>query len=136
MSHDLTLAQKAAWHLARTLMAPVILFQVNDEFGVLPAYELDGAETVSDSVLPWVAGFAAATDLFPALMRLEDPALMEPLAILFSHFDPDDLEDADELLAVIEELEPPKDLAEAVEDLVRSVLLIADVSRPVKTQVP
>ncbi len=96
-------------------------------------YELEGAETVSESVLPWVAGFAAAADLFPALMRLDDPALVEPLAILFSHFDPDDLEDADELLAVIEELEPPKDLAEAVEDLVRSVLLIADVSRPVKT---
>lgn len=34
MSHDLTLAQKAAWHLARTLMAPVILFLVDDEFGV------------------------------------------------------------------------------------------------------
>ncbi|AZO07730.1 hypothetical protein EJ074_00245 [Mesorhizobium sp. M3A.F.Ca.ET.080.04.2.1] len=44
MSHDLTLAQKAAWSLARTLMAPVILFQVDDEFGVLPADELDGAD--------------------------------------------------------------------------------------------
>ena len=44
MSHDLTLAQKAAWHLARTLMAPVVLFQVDDEFGVLPADELDDAD--------------------------------------------------------------------------------------------
>ena len=44
MSHDLTLAQTAAWHLARTLMTSVILFQVNDEFGVLPADELDGAD--------------------------------------------------------------------------------------------
>ncbi|TGS14236.1 hypothetical protein EN852_013445 [Mesorhizobium sp. M2E.F.Ca.ET.209.01.1.1] len=44
MSHDLILAQKAAWSLARTLMAPVILFQVDDEFGVLPADELDGAD--------------------------------------------------------------------------------------------
>lgn len=99
-------------------------------------YELEGAETVSESVLPWVAGFAAATDLFPALMRLDDPALVEPLAILFSHVDPDDLEDADALLAVIDTLEPPADLAEAVEDLVRCVLLIADVSRPVRTQAP
>lgn len=93
-------------------------------------YELDGSASPSDSVLPWVAGFSAATDLFPALMRLDDPALLEPLAILFSHVDPDDLEDAEQLLPVIEELEPPKDLAEAVEDLVRCVLLIADVSRP------
>ncbi|RWG07822.1 hypothetical protein [Mesorhizobium sp.] len=44
MSHDLILAQKAAWSLARTLMAPVILFQVDDEFGVMPADELDGAD--------------------------------------------------------------------------------------------
>jgi len=44
MSHDLTLAQKVAWHLARTLMAPVVLFQVHDEYGVLPADELDDAE--------------------------------------------------------------------------------------------
>jgi hypothetical protein len=44
MSNDLVLAQKAAWNLARTLMAPVILFQVDGEFGVLPADELDGAD--------------------------------------------------------------------------------------------
>lgn len=44
MSHDLTLAQKAAWSLARTLMAPVVLFQVDDEFGVLAADELDDAD--------------------------------------------------------------------------------------------
>lgn len=44
MSHDLTLAQKAAWHLARTLMAPVVLFQVDNEFGVIPADELDDAD--------------------------------------------------------------------------------------------
>ncbi|WP_287140090.1 hypothetical protein [Mesorhizobium sp.] len=44
MSHDLTLAQKAAWHLARTLMAPVVLFQVDDKLGVLPADELDDAD--------------------------------------------------------------------------------------------
>ncbi|MBZ9764338.1 hypothetical protein LB553_26195 [Mesorhizobium sp. CA8] len=44
MSHDLILAQKAAWSLARTLMVPVILFQVDDEFGVMPASELDNAD--------------------------------------------------------------------------------------------
>lgn len=44
MSHNLELAQKHAWNLARTLMAPVILFQVDDEFGVVLADELDDAE--------------------------------------------------------------------------------------------
>jgi uncharacterized protein len=31
---------------------------------------------------------------------------------------------------VIETIEPPADLAEAVQDLVRAVMLIADVTRP------
>ena len=44
MSHDLSLAQSHAWNLARTLMVPVILFKVDDEYGVMPAAELDDAE--------------------------------------------------------------------------------------------
>ena len=86
--------------------------------------------SASDLTLPWVAGFAAAMDRFGGLLAMDHPGLLEPLAVLYAGFDPDDLEDADELLAVIETLEPPSDLAEAVEDLVRSVLLLADVSRP------
>jgi len=95
-------------------------------------YQLDDDASPSDTVLPWVAGFATAMALFPALMRIDDPALLEPLAVLYLHLDPDDLEDADALLEVMEELEPPAELDEAVEDLVRSVLLIADVSQPRK----
>jgi uncharacterized protein len=34
---------------------------------------------------------------------------------------------------VIETLEPPTDLAEAVQDLVRALMLIADVTRPRQT---
>jgi len=90
----------------------------------------DDEASVTEGVLPWVAGFAAAMDHFPALMAVDDPELVEPLALLYLHFDPDDLEDADALAAVIETLEPPADLAEAVQDLVRAVMLIADVTRP------
>jgi uncharacterized protein len=93
-------------------------------------FPLDDEDAPSDSVLPWVAGFAAAMDHFPALMAVEDPELIEPLALLYLHFDPADLEDADALAAVIETLEPPADLAEAVQDMVRAVMLIADVTRP------
>lgn len=99
-------------------------------------YQLEDDAAPSECALPWVAGFAAAMDLFPALMRLDDPELVEPLAILYSHFDPADLEDADQLLEVIETLEPAPDLAEAVQDLVRAVMLIADVSRPRPAQAP
>lgn len=90
----------------------------------------DEADTVAAIVLPWTAGFAAAMELFPELMAMDHAELVEPLALLFMHFDPDDLEDADALVAMIETLEPPADLAEAVQDIVRALMLIADVSRP------
>jgi len=96
-------------------------------------YELDDQATPSETVLPWVAGFATAVDLFTLLMDRYEGKLLEPLATLYRHLDPDDLEDAEELLAEIETLAPPETLVEAVEDLVRSVLLIADVSRPQPT---
>ena len=47
MSHNLELAQKHAWNLARTLMTTVILFRTGSEYGVLPADELDDADVVS-----------------------------------------------------------------------------------------
>ncbi len=99
-------------------------------------YQLDDEASPSETVLPWVAGFATAMDAFTLLMDRHEAAILEPLATLYRHFDPDDLEDADELLAEIETLELPADLPEAVEDLVRSVLLMADVSRPRTTGQP
>lgn len=95
-------------------------------------YELDEEASPSETVMPWVAGFATACALFPALMEVDDPEMLEPLATLYMHVDPDDLEDADELIAEIETLEPPQEVGEAVEGLVRSTLLIADVTRPAK----
>ena len=44
MSHDLSLAQSHAFHLAHTLMVPVTLFKSGDAFGVLPSDELDDDE--------------------------------------------------------------------------------------------
>ncbi len=96
-------------------------------------YQLDDQATPSETVMPWVAGFATAVDLFTGLMDRFEPRLLEPLATLYRHLDPDDLEDAEALLAEIETLAPPETLVEAVEDLVRSVLLMADESRPQPT---
>jgi uncharacterized protein len=96
-----------------------------------PGEEADD-EPPSQTVLPWIAGFAAAQEPFPSLMALDDPALLEPLALLYLHIPREDLEDADALLEVIDGIEPPETLAEAVEEIVRAVMLIADVSRPKK----
>jgi uncharacterized protein len=95
-----------------------------------PADEDDESGASLDAVYPWVAGFATAVELFPALMQRDAAALTEPLALLYRHLEPEDLEDADELLEEIESLEPPADLSEAVEGLVRATLLLADVAQP------
>ena len=87
----------------------------------------DGGAARSDPAYPWVAGFAAALETFPGLLAADEDVLTGPLALLYRHLDADDLEDADALLAEIETLEPPADLAAAVEELVRATLLLADV---------
>lgn len=84
----------------------------------------------TDAVYPWVAGFATAQEYFPGLMQFDAGALTAPLALLYRHLDPDDLEEADDLIEEIESLEPPADLSAAVEELVRATLLLADISRP------
>jgi uncharacterized protein len=83
-----------------------------------------------EAVYPWVAGFALAMNVFPRLMEQPAPAVSEPLALLYRHLDPDDLEDAEQLYEAIAALPELDDLAEAVQDLVRAVLLLADVGRP------
>lgn len=93
-------------------------------------FELDDDADPLETVMPWVAGFATAMTFFPQLMRNDSAAVLEPLAVLYRVFDPEDLEDADELLEMIEMIEPPDDLDAAVEGLVTSTLLLADVSRP------
>jgi len=81
-----------------------------------------------DAVLPWVAGCTAALETFPALLGSDDEALTAPLALLYRHVGTDTLDDADTLRAEIDALEPPEDLAAAVEELVRATLLLADVA--------
>jgi uncharacterized protein len=93
-------------------------------------FELDGDDVEFEALYPWVAGFATAMEFFPELMQRDAEGLTEPLALLYRHLDPDDLEDADDLLEEIESIEPPETLDEAVEDLVRAILLLADVGRP------
>ena len=96
-------------------------------------FELDDEDDVQGALLPWVAGFALGADSFPrGLMGCKDADLLDGLAGIYQFLDPDDLEDADDLLEAIEGIEPPNDLAEAVEVLVAHSLLLADVSRPQK----
>jgi uncharacterized protein len=89
----------------------------------------------SEVVLPWIAGFAAALEHFPALLDSAGPDAREPLATLFAHFDPADLEDVADLAGEIAAAPPPDTAEEAVEDLVRCALLLADAMQPTTTAV-
>ena len=91
-----------------------------------------GEEAVSPSevVLPWLAGFAAALEHFPALLDSAGAEAREPLAALFAHFDPADLDDVDDLAEEIANIEPPETADDAVEELVRCTLLLADAMQP------
>ncbi len=90
----------------------------------------DDEVSPSEVVLPWIAGFAAALEQFPALQDSAGPDARAPLAALYAHFDPADLEDVDDLADEIAALEPPQTADEAVEDLVRCTLLLADAMQP------
>lgn len=106
------------------------VFELSDDTDAAVDEDDESAPSSQDAVYPWVAGFATALELFPALSQLNPDALTEPLALLYRHLDPQDLEDADALLEEIDSLEPPEDLSESVEGLVRATLLLADIGRP------
>ncbi|MCM2438734.1 hypothetical protein HGO34_03250 [Agrobacterium vitis] len=51
---DLSLAQNHALDLARTLMVPVTLFEIDGEIGVMPSAEYDGDEdAIINDYDPW-----------------------------------------------------------------------------------
>ena len=112
------------------------VFELADETRVVPSDDDEAMPQGVDAVYPWVAGFAAALELFPGLMQTHSDALTEPLALMYRHLDPQDLEDADAVIDEINALEPPTDLSEAVEGLVRATLLLADVGRPLPRVMP
>jgi uncharacterized protein len=112
---------------SQTVTEPGAESSPDAEVAVVPAF---------GSVQAWVLGFAAAQEPFPELMEMDDALITEPLALMYQHLDPDDLEEADALLAEIESIEPPEDLSDAVECVVRAVLLLADVSRPLAKRRP
>jgi uncharacterized protein len=80
-------------------------------------------------VVPWAAGFALAAERWP-LPLPRGPAGDEALALIYQYLDPDDWPVAASLAERIAEMEPPGTLSEAVEDIVRAVLLLSDLTGP------
>lgn len=92
----------------------------------------DSGDADPAAVVPWVTGFAFAMECFPSLIDRDEPELTHPLALLFRHLPPEDLEDAQDVIDEIEQFEPPDTLEAAVEELVRATLLLADVAEALR----
>jgi uncharacterized protein len=94
-------------------------------------FELDEGAAAGEAVMPWAAGFALAAERFALALPPGDEAATEALALIYQYLDADHWPAVTVALAdAIGELEPPRRLDEAVEDLVRAVLLLADHTGP------
>ena len=87
-----------------------------------------GLSPVSQSLMPWVAGFQHATLCFPDLMELPDDAVMAALARLFRHL-PAETDEEREVVATLDREHPLATLDDAMEELVVTVADLCDLTR-------
>jgi uncharacterized protein len=92
--------------------------------------DADAGGAAADAVMPWAAGFAMGVERFALSQPGPRQAADEPLALIYRFLDPHDWPVAAVIGEVIDELEPPATLDDAVEGLVRAVLLLADLTGP------
>ena len=93
-----------------------------------------GLSPVSQSLMPWVAGFQHATITFPDLMELPDDAVMAALARLFRHL-PAETDEEREVVATLDREHPLATLDEAMEELVVTVADLSELTRELRYKV-
>jgi uncharacterized protein len=103
-----------------------------------PAPEGDEAmaalSPVSQSLMPWVAGFQHATLCFPDLAEMPDDAVMAALARLYRHL-PAETEEEKEIVATLDREQPLALLEDAIEDMVLAVADLSDLTRDLRYKV-
>ncbi len=102
----------------------------------MPAFEEPNLEDPEDeddahALLRWSAGFMLVQQLWPDGHGFDDERLGEPMLALMRHMPPPESpEEARELDELLSGLEPYESFDDAVEDLVMSVLDMAEVMHP------
>lgn len=91
------------------------------------AEPLAGVSSLSQPLLPWVAGFQNACECFPALYGMTDPAVMSALARVFRHL-PAVTADERDLVATLDRELPLTTLDEAIGELVVAVADLSDLT--------
>jgi len=93
-----------------------------------------GLNPVSQSLMPWVAGFQHATICFPDLIELPDDAVMSALARIFRHL-PAETDEEKEVVATLDREHPLTTLEEGIEDMVLAVADLQDLTRELRYKV-
>ena len=111
---------------------PIIMALLDEATGE----EIQGPASI-DAVIPWAAGFQFAAFVFPDLAELPSDDVSLALARLFRFIPLDDESTEEEkvLRAMVEEEAPLRDLDGAIEDVVGTVLELADLGRIEKFKV-
>jgi uncharacterized protein len=86
-----------------------------------------GLSPVSQSLMPWVAGFQHATECFPDLKEMPDDAVMTAMARLFRHL-PAQSDEEREVVATLDREFPLATLDDAMEELVVTVADLCDLT--------
>jgi uncharacterized protein len=88
----------------------------------------------SRALLPWVAGFHFAQELFPALEDAADDAVALALARLYRHL-PAENDEQREVVATLDREHPLRSADDAVEDLVTTVAELWELTREARFRV-
>lgn len=88
---------------------------------------LEGLSPISQSLMPWVAGFQHATVAFPDLAEMPDDAVMTALARLYRHL-PAETDDEREIVATLDREYPLATLDDAMEELVVTIADLQDLT--------
>ena len=117
---------------------PLIL-EFDDEHPLQPPADggpdpMQGLSPISQSLMPWVAGFQHANSCFPDLNEMPDDAVMAALARLYRHLPPETDEER-EVVATLDREQPLATLEDAIEDLVVAVADLSDLTRDARYHV-
>ena len=83
---------------------------------------------VSQSLMPWAAGFQHATVVFPDLAEMPDDAVMAALARIYRHL-PAETPEEIEVVATLDREHPLATLEDAMEDMVVAIADLQDLTR-------
>ena len=88
----------------------------------------EGLNAVSQSLMPWVAGFHHAATTFPDLQEMPDEAVMSALARLYRHL-PAESDEEREIVATLDREHPLATLDDAMEELVVTIADLHDLTQ-------